>query len=113
MMCHYTAVLLKVHGHGIMHATVVTGGSSIGCAVITSWWQSCSDCGCMQEDEIQKAIFVGNYDAAVDTCLKVGRLADALLIANIGGADLFKKTMQRYMRRNPRPYMAVSLHASW
>lgn len=51
---------------------------------------------------------MGNYDGAVDTCLKVGRLADALLIANIGGAELFKKTMNRYMRRNPRPYMAVS-----
>jgi protein transport protein SEC31 len=62
----------------------------------------------LQEEEIQKAIFVGNYDGAVDTCLKAGRLADALLIANIGGAELFKKTMQRYMRRNPRPYMAVS-----
>jgi hypothetical protein len=61
----------------------------------------------VQEEEIQKAIFVGNYDGAVDTCLKAGRLADALLIANIGGAELFKKTMQRYMRRNPRPYMAV------
>lgn len=69
-------------------------------------------CFFLQEDEIQKAIFVGNYDAAVDTCLKVGRLADALLIANIGGADLFKKTMQRYMRRNPRPYMAVSTHTA-
>lgn len=63
--------------------------------------------GALQEEEIQKAIFVGNYDGAVDTCLKAGRLADALLIANIGGAELFKKTMQRYMRRNPRPYMAV------
>lgn len=64
-------------------------------------------CPLLQEEEIQKAIFVGNYDGAVDTCLKAGRLADALLIANIGGAELFKKTMQRYMRRNPRPYMAV------
>lgn len=65
-------------------------------------------CHHLQEDEIQKAIFVGNYDSAVDTCLKVGRLADALLIANIGGSELFKKTMHRYMRRNPRPYMSVS-----
>jgi protein transport protein SEC31 len=62
-----------------------------------------------REDEIQKALFVGQYDAAVDCCFKAGRLADALLIANIGGPDLFKKTMHRYMRRNPRPYMAVSL----
>ncbi|KAF8071322.1 SEC31B [Scenedesmus sp. PABB004] len=63
--------------------------------------------GAEREDDIQKAIFVGNYEGAVDTCLKVGRLADALLIANIGGGELFKKTMARYMRRNPRPYMAV------
>lgn len=71
----------------------------------------CPVCLCcpLQEEEIQKAIFVGNYDGAVDTCLKAGRLADALLIANIGGAELFKKTMQRYMRRNPRPYMAVGV----
>ena len=60
-----------------------------------------------REDEIQKALFVGQYDTAVDCCFKAGRLADALLIANIGGPELFKKTMHRYMRRNPRPYMAV------
>lgn len=60
-----------------------------------------------REDEIQKALFVGNYDAAVDACFKAGRLADALLIANMGGAELCKRTMHRYMRRNPRPYMQV------
>lgn len=63
--------------------------------------------GAEREDDIQKALFVGNYEGAVDTCFKAGRLADALLVANIGGAELFKKTMHRYMRRNPRPYMAV------
>jgi Sec23-binding domain of Sec16 len=67
----------------------------------------------MQEDDIQRAIFVGNYEGAVDTALKVGRLADALLIANIGGPELFKRTMARYMRRNPRPYMAVRERAGW
>ncbi len=60
-----------------------------------------------REEEIQRALFVGNYAAAVDACLRAGRMADALLIANIGGADLFKRTMHRYMRRNPRPYMQV------
>jgi hypothetical protein len=38
---------------------------------------------------------------------QANRLADALLIANIGGAELFKRTMHRYMRRSPRPYMTV------
>jgi hypothetical protein len=69
--------------------------------------------GAEREDDIQKALFVGNYEGAVDTCFKAGRLADALLVANIGGAELFKKTMHRYMRRNPRPYMAVSAGRGW
>lgn len=59
------------------------------------------------EEEIQRALFVGNYEAAVEGCLRAARMADALLIANIGGADLYKRTMQRYMQRNPKPYMQV------
>lgn len=59
------------------------------------------------EDEITRALLVGNYSAAADAALAAGRMADALLVANLGGADLFKRTMQRYMRRNPRPYMQV------
>jgi hypothetical protein len=57
------------------------------------------------EEEIQRALFVGNYDAAVEACFKAGRMADALLVANIGGAELYKRAMGRYMRKQPRPYM--------
>lgn len=60
-----------------------------------------------REEEIQKAIFVGNYEAAVDICFKAGRVADALLIANIGGSDLYKRAMHRYMKQHPHPYMQV------
>ncbi|KAI8473947.1 MAG: hypothetical protein J3K34DRAFT_161809 [Monoraphidium minutum] len=59
------------------------------------------------EEDIQKALFVGNYEGAVELCFKANRLADALLIANIGGAELFKRAMHRYMRRSPRPYMTI------
>ncbi len=61
------------------------------------------------EEDIQRALFVGNYDAAVEACFRAGRMADALLIANIGGAELYKKAMGRYMRKQPRPYMQVGL----
>jgi hypothetical protein len=59
------------------------------------------------EEEIQRALFVGNYDAAVEACFKASRMADALLIANIGGPELYKRAMSRYMRKQPRPYMQV------
>jgi len=82
----------------------VEAQSSLESLPVVTVSPGCHWCCCLQEDEIQKAIFVGNYEGAVDTCLKTGRLADALLIANIGGAELFKKTMHRYMRlRTPGP----------
>lgn len=59
------------------------------------------------EDEIQSALFVGNYDSAVESCFKAGRHADALLIANICGSELYKKAMCRFMKLHPRPYMQI------
>ena len=98
------------------------------------------------EAEIQRALFVGNYEAAVNTCLQVRgvrslptivqvcimrpvsflpvvfservamtrhgrtqaeRMADALVIASVGGSYLFEKAQKEYMRRAPRPYMKI------
>lgn len=38
---------------------------------------------------------------------KVGRMADALLIASIGGESLWRRAQQAYMQRAPAPYMQV------
>jgi protein transport protein SEC31 len=44
---------------------------------------------------VKRAVIVGNFEAAVDLCLKFGRLADALLLAATGGRELFQRTQDR------------------
>lgn len=34
-------------------------------------------------------------------------MADALVIASVGGQYLFEKAQKEYMRRAPRPYMKI------
>lgn len=56
---------------------------------------------------IQRALVVGDYPAAVAACLACGRLGDALVLASVGGTELWLKTQGEYMRRAPRPYLRV------
>ena len=46
---------------------------------------------------VKRAVIVGNFEAAVDLCLKFGRLADALLLAATGGRELFQRTQDRWV----------------
>ena len=39
--------------------------------------------------------------------LQADRMADALVIASVGGSYLFEKAQKEYMRRAPRPYMKI------
>ncbi|EFJ51095.1 hypothetical protein VOLCADRAFT_120559 [Volvox carteri f. nagariensis] len=59
------------------------------------------------EAEIVKALTVGCYATAVEHCLAVHRYADALLIANTAGRDLYQRTMHSYMQKCPHPYQAI------
>jgi len=43
------------------------------------------------EKAIQDALVVGNFEAAVECCFRTGNLADALILASCGGADLWQK----------------------
>ncbi|XP_056386501.1 protein transport protein Sec31B isoform X3 [Hyla sarda] len=45
---------------------------------------------------ISQALLMGNFEAAVDLCLKDGRYADAIILANAGGEDLLRETQQWY-----------------
>ncbi|XP_075072706.1 protein transport protein Sec31B [Mixophyes fleayi] len=45
---------------------------------------------------ISQALLMGNFEAAVDLCLKDGRFADAIILANAGGEDLLRETQQWY-----------------
>ena len=56
---------------------------------------------------VQRALVVGNFEAAVETCFQTGNLADALLLASCGGAELWAKTQQRYFESSSRPYLSI------
>ena len=49
------------------------------------------------EDTITKAVMLGNFERAVDICLKENRIADAFVIANCGGKNLVQKVQAAYL----------------
>lgn len=59
------------------------------------------------EEDIQRALFVGNYDRALQTCIGAKRYSDALIIAAMMGGDAWEKTRSRVMSDQPRPYMRI------
>lgn len=61
------------------------------------------------EEAVQKALLVGNYEAAVECCFRSGNFADALLLAACAGADLWQKTQQRYFESEApkRPFLHI------
>lgn len=56
---------------------------------------------------ITRAIILGNFEAAVDLCVKADRLSDALLVAICGGDELVAKTQQLYFQKARFPYLRV------
>jgi protein transport protein SEC31 len=61
------------------------------------------------EEMVKKALLVGNFEAAVDCCFRIGNLADALVLASCGGADLWAKTQARYFKveSSKRPFLSI------
>jgi protein transport protein SEC31 len=62
------------------------------------------------EQEIHIALLVGNYQGAVDACVRLGRYADALVAASLVGGDTWDQARKEFMHAHPRPYMRV-VHA--
>jgi protein transport protein SEC31 len=60
-----------------------------------------------ESEAVKRALLVGNFSAAVDGCFKRGQLADALLLASCGGAELWETTRVRYFEAQAaqRPYL--------
>ena len=58
---------------------------------------------------IERALVVGDYEGAVETCLRSRRMADALVIAGFGGQALWNQTQGAYMETVKRPYMKVGM----
>jgi len=61
------------------------------------------------EETVKKALLVGNFEAAVECCFRTGNMADALMLASCGGAELWSMTQQRYFESEApkRPYLAI------
>jgi protein transport protein SEC31 len=48
---------------------------------------------------LSKALLVGNFEAAVDICIGDGRMAEAMILAIAGGADLLRRTQQTFFQQ--------------
>ncbi|CAH8252778.1 unnamed protein product [Arabidopsis lyrata] len=49
------------------------------------------------DDAIQRSLIVGDYKGAVAQCLSANKMADALVIAHVGGTELWESTRNIYI----------------
>nr|XP_019707398.1 protein transport protein SEC31 homolog B isoform X2 [Elaeis guineensis] len=61
------------------------------------------------DDNIQRALVVGDYKGAVLQCIAANRMADALVIAHVGGPSLWESTRDQYLKNSLSPYLKVVL----
>lgn len=59
------------------------------------------------DDAVQCALIVGDYKKAVAQCISANRLADALVIAHVGGTTLWEHTRDQYLKTSRSPYLKV------
>ncbi|KAJ3683814.1 hypothetical protein LUZ60_014041 [Juncus effusus] len=59
------------------------------------------------DESIQRALVVGDYKGAVAQCVEANRMADALVIAHVGGASLWEKTRNRYLKNSSSSYLKI------
>ncbi|KAL5760376.1 hypothetical protein ACOSQ2_019214 [Xanthoceras sorbifolium] len=59
------------------------------------------------DDSVQRALVVGDYKGAVEQCISANKMADALVIAHVGGVALWESTRNRYLKLNRSPYLKV------
>ncbi|KAF5469770.1 hypothetical protein F2P56_010332 [Juglans regia] len=58
-------------------------------------------------DGVQRALIVGDYKGAVAQCISANKMADALVIAHVGGPSLWESTRDQYFRTSHSPYLKV------
>jgi len=61
------------------------------------------------ENVVKEALLVGNFEAAVECCFRTGNMADALILASCGGAELWAKTQERFFASESpkRPFLSI------
>lgn len=48
---------------------------------------------------ITQALLTGDFDGAVELCLHDNRMADSIILAIAGGAELLEKTQKKYFTK--------------
>ncbi|MQL67954.1 hypothetical protein Taro_000254, partial [Colocasia esculenta] len=59
------------------------------------------------DESIRHALIVGDYKGAVAQCISANRMADALVIAHMGGPSLWESTLDRYLSKSNLSYIKV------
>ncbi|EEF34442.1 nucleotide binding protein, putative [Ricinus communis] len=59
------------------------------------------------DDSIQRALVVGDYKGAVAQCISANKMADALVIAHVGGTSLWESTRDQYLKMSRSPYLKI------
>ncbi|XP_050210185.1 protein transport protein SEC31 homolog B [Mercurialis annua] len=59
------------------------------------------------DDSIQCALVVGDYKGAVAQCIAANKMADALVIAHVGGTSLWESTRDQYLKMSRSPYLKI------
>ena len=62
------------------------------------------------EGLITKALLTADFAAAVELCLHTDRLADAVILAMAGGAELTKRTQARVLEKQQDNLSKVGTH---
>ncbi|KAK4794174.1 hypothetical protein SAY86_012168 [Trapa natans] len=57
------------------------------------------------DDNVQRALVVGDFKGAVSLCLMANRMADALIIAHLGGDSLVESTRDKCLKMSRSPYL--------
>jgi protein transport protein SEC31 len=71
-----------------------------------------SETDTVSDRQITKALMLGQFEKAMDICLKEDRMADAFMIANCGGKDLVDKAQAAYMSKTAKGPNYLRLLAS-
>lgn len=57
------------------------------------------------ESMIKRNLLIGNYQYAAEVALKIGRTAEAFLIAEMGGSQMLKDIQNKYFEQQKDPYV--------
>jgi Sec23-binding domain of Sec16 len=58
---------------------------------------------------IKRNLLIGNFQCAAECALKVGRTAEAFIIAQMGGAEMLEDIQRRYFDMQKDPYLSSIL----